>query len=70
MEQPFSIMRKKMNGCPSEYFFFLSYISVNVTKLSSKRMQMVEIPTFAEIVLLSERKSYSISRAYGEMVIT
>ena len=50
--------------------FFLSYISVNVTKLSSKRMQMVEIPTFAEIVLLSERKSYSISRAYGEMVIT
>ena len=22
VEQPFSIMRKKMNGCPSEYFFF------------------------------------------------
>ena len=67
VEEPFSIMRKKMNGCPSKYFFFLSYISVNVTKLSSKRMQMVEIPIFAEIVLLSQRKSYSISRAYGEM---
>jgi len=50
-----------------QILFFLSYISVNVTKLSSKRMQMVEIPIFAETVLLSQRKSYSISRAYGEM---
>ena len=39
------------NEWMSLQIFFLSYISVNVTKLSSKRMQMVEIPIFAETVL-------------------
>ena len=42
-----------MNGYPSKYFFFFVLYLVNVTKLSSKSMQMVEMPIFAETVLLS-----------------
>ena len=42
--------RKWMDIPPNIYIFFVLYL-VNVTKLSSKRMQMVEMPIFAETVL-------------------